>query len=161
MHYLARLSRFGDERNLSARFFPDQQVVHRGKRQETWDGGVVFIDTAIGKNQQTISRSHRQRRSLAQFIKRALQSGFSLACAEERGQRGSKQISSRHATQLFQLAIGQQGVLQLQHVAILRACLENVALAANVADERHHHFFANGIDWRIRHLCEQLFEVIE
>ena len=50
---------------------------------------------------------------------------------------------------------------QLQHVAVLGRFLENVALAADIADQRHHHLFANGIDWRIRHLGEELLEVIE
>ena len=50
---------------------------------------------------------------------------------------------------------------QLQHVAVLGRFLEDVALAADVADERHDHLFANRIDGRVGYLCEELFEVIE
>src|ERR1700722_18054910 len=50
---------------------------------------------------------------------------------------------------------------QLQHVAVLGLLLENVALAADVTEQRHHGFFANGIDGRIRDLREQLLEITE
>ena len=50
---------------------------------------------------------------------------------------------------------------QLQHVAVLRRLLQDIALAADVADQRHHHLFPDGIDGRIRHLREELLEVVE
>ena len=43
----------------------------------------------------------------------------------------------------------------------MRRFRQNVALLADVADERHHHLFADGIDRRVRHLREKLLEVIE
>ena len=39
--------------------------------------------------------------------------------------------------------------------------VENVALGANVADERHDEFFADGVDGRIGDLREELLEVVE
>ena len=50
---------------------------------------------------------------------------------------------------------------QFQHVAVRGRFLENVAFAADVADERHDHLFANRIDGRIGHLSKELLEVIE
>ena len=50
---------------------------------------------------------------------------------------------------------------QLQHVAVLGRFLQDVALASDVADERHHHLFANRIDGRIGDLREQLLEIVE
>ncbi len=38
--------------------------------------------------------------------------------------------------------------------------VEKVSLRSDVALERHDDFFANGIDSRICHLREQLFEVV-
>ena len=79
VHHFARLAGFGDQRNLSSRFFPHQQVVHGGQRQQAWDGRVIFVHAAIGKNQQRVSGFHRQRSSLAQLIESALESGFAVA----------------------------------------------------------------------------------
>ena len=50
MHDFARFAGFGDQRDLGSRFFAHQQVVHRGQSQQAWNGRVVFIHAAIGKN---------------------------------------------------------------------------------------------------------------
>src|SRR5216683_7719418 len=50
---------------------------------------------------------------------------------------------------------------QLQHVAVLGLFRENVALASDVADERHHDLFANRVNGRIGDLGEKLLEIIE
>ena len=46
-------------------------------------------------------------------------------------------------------------------MTVLRSLVEDVALRADVADERHDEFFADRIDRRIRDLCEELLEVVE
>ena len=50
---------------------------------------------------------------------------------------------------------------QLQRVAVLRGGREDIALGADVADERHDHLLADGVDGRVGDLREQLFEVVE
>src|SRR6266849_9070847 len=50
---------------------------------------------------------------------------------------------------------------QLEHVAILGIFRENVALASDIADERHHDLFANRVNGRIRDLREELLEIVE
>ena len=67
----------------------------------------------------------------------------------------------RHAAQLLQIAIGEDRMRQLQRVAVLRRLVEDVALGADVAGERHHHLFADRVDRRIGDLREQLLEVVE
>ena len=44
---------------------------------------------------------------------------------------------------------------------MLRRLVQDVALGADVAGERHHHLFANGVDGRIGDLREELLEVME
>ena len=61
--------------------------------------------------------------------------------------------------QLGEIVLRQKGVRQLQHAALARRLLEQVALAAHAADERHHDLFAQRIDGRVRHLGEVLLEV--
>ena len=50
---------------------------------------------------------------------------------------------------------------ELQGVGVLRGFLEDVALGADVACQRHHQFLADGIDGRIGDLGEELLEVME
>ena len=52
-------------------------------------------------------------------------------------------------------------MLQLEGVAVLRGLVQDVALGADVAGERHDHLFADGVDGRIGDLREELLEVVE
>ena len=90
-----------------------------------------------------------------------LQGGFAIRGAEERRQRGGQQITGRNAAQLFQVAVGQDRMRQLERVAVFRSLAENVAFDADITDQRHHELFADGIDGRICHLRKELLEVAE
>ena len=50
---------------------------------------------------------------------------------------------------------------QLERVAVLRRLIQNVALGADVAGERHHQLLADRIDRWVRHLREELLEIVE
>ncbi len=86
---------------------------------------------------------------------------FTILSSEERGQRGGEKIARRDAAQLFEIAIGEDGMRQLESVAVLGRLIENVALSSDVADERHDQLFADGVDGRIGDLSEELLEVVE
>ena len=161
VHDLARLARFDDQRDLRAGLLADQVVVHGGQRQQAGDGRVVLVHAAVGENQQGVARLDGQRRAAAELVERALQALLAVLHREKHGQRGGEEIALRDAAQLFQIAIGQDGLRQLERVAVLRRLVQDVALGADVAGERHHHLFADRIDGRIGHLREQLLEVIE
>ena len=52
-------------------------------------------------------------------------------------------------------------MLEAQRMTVLGSLDEDVAFAANVADERHDHLFADRVNGRVGDLREELFEVIE
>src|ERR1017187_8271284 len=89
------------------------------------------------------------------------QSRLAVGSSEKRWQRRSKQITRRDAAQLFQIAIGQNWMRQLERVTVFRRFIQNVALGADIADKRHHHLFADGIDRWVGYLSKQLLEVVE
>ena len=60
------------------------------------------------------------------------------------------------SSRLVRIGCGSLSVWQLSGVSS-----ENVPLGADVADQRHHHLFADGIDGRIGDLREELLEVVE
>ena len=43
---------------------------------------------------------------------------------------------------------------------VLLGGFQQIAFRADVTFQRHHHFFANGIDGRVGYLRKQLFEII-
>ena len=161
VHHLARLAAFDDEGDLGARLFADQVIVDRGHGQQAGDGSVFFVDAAVGENQQRVAGLDGQRGAPAQLGERALQTLGAVFDGKQHGQRGGQEIALADAAHLFQIAIGEDGMRQLQGVAVLRRLVEDVALGADVAGERHDHLFADGVDGRVGDLREQLLEVDE
>ncbi len=99
-------------------------------------GAYSLVDTAIGKNEQASYPAFTgEGSSLTEFVERALETGFAFTGAKQRGQRCRQQIPVRNAAQLFQFAIAEQRMLELQHVAVFGRFFEDVVLAADVADQ--------------------------
>ena len=149
VHDLARLAALNNERDLGAFFFADQPIVHRGHGKKTGNRGVSSIDAAIGKDEQRITGVDGVRRAIAQVFERMPQAFFAILGAEERRKRRGEQIAGRDTAQFFQVAVGQDGMRQPERVAVLRRLIQNVALRADVTDQRHHQLFADGVDRRI------------
>ena len=132
-----------------------------GKRQQAGNRSVVLIYPAVGKNEQCIAGLDGQRCPAGKFIQRRSKSCFAILCTEQRRQGNRQQVSARNPAQLFQIAIGENRMRQLQSVAILWSLIQDVALGTDIADERHDHLFADWINWWICHLCKKLLEIIE
>ena len=73
----------------------------------------------------------------------------------------ARKSPQRNAAQFLQVAVGQDRVRQLQRVAVLRRLVQDVALGADVAGQRHDQLFADRIDGRVGDLGEELLEVVE
>src|SRR5262249_31719781 len=148
-------------RALSACVLADEMIVDRRKRQQAGNRCVIFIESAIAKDENRIAIADRKRRPPAESIERAAQLFFSAVCAEQSFKRRREKIPAAYAAKFFQIAIRQYRMRQLQRVAVLRSLPQNVALSPEVTGERHYQLFANRIDCRIRHLREELLEVVE
>ena len=99
--------------------------------------------------------------SAAEAVERAFEAGLPFGGGKQSGQRCGEKIALRHAAQLLEIAIRQDGMRQFERVAVHRRFRQNVPLLADITDERHHHLFADGIDGRVGDLREKLLEVIE
>src|SRR5262249_49766958 len=109
VHHLARLAAFDDQRDLRARLFAHQMIVYCGEREQAWYRRVVFIEAAIGEDQQRVARLDRERCAAAELRERALQAFRALFDGEERRDRGREKIALADTAQLFQIAIGEDG----------------------------------------------------
>ena len=161
MHHLARLARFDDQGHLRPRPFAHQQIMHGRQSKQTRDRRGLLVHAAVADDQQRVSIPDRQRRALAELLQPAPQPGLAVLRAKKCHQRRRQQVALGDPPKLLQLAIGEHRLRQLQGVAVLRSLFENVSLGTDIADERHHHLFADGVDRRVRHLGEQLLEIVE
>ncbi len=161
VHHLAGLAALDDERHLGAGLLAHQAVVHGGHGQQAGNGRIGGIDAAVGEDEQGIAGVHRVGGAGAQIFERVPEAGLAVFSAEQRGDGGGQQIAGRDAAQLFQIAVGEDGMRKLERVAVFRSLIQDVALGADVADQGHDQLFADGIDGWIGYLGKQLLEVVE
>ena len=162
MHHLARLAGFDDQRHLGARPFADQLIVDGGQRQQAGNRRVVVVHAAVGENQQRVAALDGQRGAAAKLVERR-------APVRPRRPPPRKSVGSVVASKspcetrrsfsrsrLVRIGCGSFSVWQFCGVSsrMLRS-------RADVADQRHHHLFANRIDRRIGDLREELLEIVE
>ena len=161
VHDLARLARLDDESHLGAGFLADEVVVHGGERQQAGDERVVLVEAAVGKDEQRVAALDGQRGAAAQTGQRALQFLGAALDAVEGGQGGGEEVAPGDAAQLLQVAVGEEGMRELERVAVLRRLVQDVALGADEAGQRHHQLLADRVDGRVGDLGEHLLEVVE
>ncbi len=112
VHDFARLAGFDDERDLGAGFFADQVVVHGGQGEQAGNGRVVFVDAAVGKDQQRVAGLDGEGGAAAESIEGAFKASFAVFDARTGGQGGGEEIALRDAAQLFEVAVAEDGMLQ-------------------------------------------------
>ena len=86
-----------------------------------------------------------------------------------RGQRDGSEIARglvgagalTESEELRQIAVGEDGMRQLEEATLRRRLLEEVAFTADAAHEAHDEVLADGIDGRVGDLRELLLEVAE
>jgi hypothetical protein len=161
MHHLPGLPRFHDEGHLGPGLFADQVVVDRGQGQQAGDGGIVFLDPAVGEDQHRVPGLDRQGSAPAQPGQGPFEFPPPAADAEEHREGGGQEITPGKAAQFFEIVVGQDRVAELQGMAVPGGFLEEVALDPDEARERHHQLLPDRIDGGVGHLGELLLEVVE
>ena len=157
----SRLTRFDDERDLGTRAFAHEVVVNRRQSEQARDRSRLCIDVAIGQNQHRVSGLDRERSALTETVESALEFEAAAGYLIKRRQSSREQIAGGDTTQLLKVPIGKDRMIQLERVAMLRSLIENIEFVPDIAGQRHHQFFANGIDGRVRHLREKLLEIVK
>ena len=94
--------------------------------------------------------------------RRAPSPGSALATPESAwGASQARKSRQDVAPELREIVVREERMRQLEHAALPRRLLEQVAFAAHAAHERHDDLFADRIDRRVRDLRELLLEVAE
>ena len=101
-----------------------------------------------------VSTVHRHE----EMIQRALQRGVLIV---EDGDGLHVETRLLHMPDLHQVRRGEDRVVDLEHLAVLRLFLEEVAVVADIDGGVCDYLLADGVDGRIGDLCKELFEVVE
>jgi hypothetical protein len=157
--YLAGLSGLDDEAAPRAQALADEVVVHRGDRKERRNGGVVGVHRAVGQDEDLVAVEDVLLGLPAEPVEGTLHAaGVGL---EAGGDGLGLEVLPVDPAQPLQVLVGEDGLGQLDHVGVLGAVHQDVALAPDVGDEAHHHLLADRVDGGVGDLGEELMEVVE
>ena len=141
----------------------DQVLVHGRGRQQRGDGHALAVDQAVGHDQGCCRFAPRPRRA-----RTARPRG--PRCPRGPGGRiGDVQLIAaellaRDLLDVADLRHGGEVQHRLRHFQAQRRVdvvdVQQVRLGADEGHQRHHQLFADGVDRRVRHLREQLAEIV-
>ena len=126
-------------------------------------GACSGVDPAIADHDQARVRVDGSLGRGTQFGERLLQRGAGIGGGriEESGQHDQREVGQRLGQQLGHLLVGQDRLLEFEQATLTGRLRQQVPLASEAADERHHELLADRIDRRVRDLRELLLEVTE
>ena len=166
MHRLANLAAFHNQGRLHAFAGGNQVMMHGAHGQQGRDGRVGFVHVAVGQDNVVHPVVHTLFGLLEEALQGPAQVGGGIGGAggafEEHGQLNRVEALVADVAQQVQLRIGQDGMRQAHHLAVVFVRGQDTrSHASDIFEQRHDHLLADGVDGRVGHLCELLAEVVE
>ena len=135
------------------------------REQQRGDRGLDRVGVAVGQHDDPGALLDRLGRLRADVVEGRPQPGRAVADPEQAGDHDRPQPGSVAVVvdvdDLRQLVVVDDRERQDQLATTRRAGFEQVRLGADGRADRGDHFFADGVERRVRHLGEQLLEVVE
>ncbi len=159
---LARLAGLDHQPGRGAQALADQVVVHRSRRQQSWDRDAVGPDLPVGQDDDVVAAMHGRFGALAEPLQRAFHAGRALARRiGEVDRLGVEAILvMANAADLLEIVIGQDRGADLQALAARGAFqVEDVRPRPDEGEQAHHQLLADRVDRRVRYLREVLLEI--
>ena len=158
MVYLSGFTGFQDQCDSGSLLGAYQILVQGGYCQQGRNGHMVLVHTSVGQNQDI----HTVSVSSVHFHEQTV-NGTLKACVLIIYNRYDFYLEAvyLHVLDLQQIGVGQDRVIHLQNVTILRGLFQNITLSTDVYGGRGHDLLTDGIDGRVGHLSEQLLEIME
>ena len=119
---------------------------------------MVFIHPPVGQDQNIGARPVGPVALQKQLIQCRFQGGILVV---QQRHRLHPEAGAVHGPNLHQLHGGENGIANLQHPAVFRLLLEQVAVRADVHRGIGDDLLPQRIDGRIGHLGEELLEIVE
>ena len=133
-------------------------LVYGGNCQQRRDCNMVFIHTAVGKNQDIRTLPVRLIHLYEQMLQHTIH-----RCALIENDRHTDNLKAGlfHRADLQQIEVCQDRIVDLQYLTVLCLFLKQISVLTDVNGRGCYHFFTDCIDWRVRHLGELLAEIIK
>gem|GEM_PF-6846870 len=161
----ARFPGFDHETDLRPQALANQVMMNGRRGQQGRNGDMILVHAAVRKYQDVVAAFDNLLGASAKTRERGLHPfravGGGVGDIEGMGAKGVVHVVF-DSPNSFQIHIGQNRLPHLQSLVLAaRVEIKQIGARADQAHQTHDQFLANGVDRRIGHLGEVLFEVIE
>ena len=155
---IARLARLEDQGHGGPLLRLDEVLLDGAHRQQGWNRHVVLVDSTIAQDDDVVAALvctiHRD----IELLQGLLEGGILIV--EKRDHLGPE-ARLVEVLDLHKLDAREDRVLHLEHAAVVRLILQQITIGADVDGRIRDDLLAEGVDRRVRNLCEELLEVVE
>ena len=157
MHDFAGVACFQNHARTAADSGGKQTRIDGGGGKQRRNRAFLVREIAVAQNDDVPAFANRFFRFRADGFKSLFKSDF-RRIRDLDGLRA--EIRKIQIAKPSEILIGENRLLHLHEMRMFRRLLENVAVVADVGHQRHDGSLADRVDRRVRHLGEQLFEVV-
>ncbi len=161
MMHVPRFAGLQDQADFGSGAFAHEVMVDRRNAEQARDRRPFLVDAAVAEDQELVALFDRLRSLPAHVVDRGAEPVRPFGHAEEHAQRLALEIRVGDPADLLQVGVRQNRLLHLDAAAGFRRLLHQVGLRSDVRHQRHDELLADRIDRRIRHLREELLEILE
>ena len=158
MVHIPGLRAFQNDGHGGALFGANQILLHGGHGQQGGNGHMVFIHPPVGEDDHIGPCPVGPVTLHKELVEGGFQGGVLVV---QQAHRLHPEAGALHGANLHQLHGGDDGVVDLQHPAVFRLFLQEVAVRADVHRGVGDDFLPQGVDGRVGDLGEELLEIVK
>ena len=155
---VAGLRRFQNDGNGGTLLGANQMLFQCRHSQQRRNSHMVFIHAPVGENQNVGTIFVGPVTGHKQMVQRPVQPGILII---EDGHGFHFEAGPVHVLDFQQIHIGEDGVVDLQDVAVLGPVLQQIAVGAHINRGIGDGFLPDGVDGRVGHLGKHLLEIVK
>ena len=157
---LARFAGFDHQAHFRACPFADQVVVQARNGQQSRNGDMGAVHTAITEDENILPRSDGGVRRHAELVHRGSEPIVPFGRIKKQRKRDRMEPVALDMADLFEFGVGDNRAVELDHPATHRRGIEQVPLGSQHRHRGGDNFFADRVDRRVGDLREELLEII-
>ena len=161
VHHFADFAGLHDQADFRADTGFDKRAVHASGSEERRHRYITPIDILVRKHDDVETILHGTDRIASKLLQSFFEDFAVTANRELHLENFSLEALVTDVFKAADFVFGHDRARNLDEVSLFRRFFENVAVVADVSREAHHEFFTNRVNRRVRHLGEQLLEIVE
>ena len=133
-------------------------LVQRRNRKQRRDRHMVLVHTPVGEDQHIDTIAVCTVHLYKESVDRPLKAGILII---GNGNDLHLEALRLHILDLQQIRVGQDRIVDPEHITVLRCLLQDIALGPDIDGCRCDNLLADRVDGRVRYLRKELLEIME